>query len=72
MKVLASNCRGLSRASAIRSLRGKIRNHFPNILFLSKTKMQPSHATTVLGFFLMSHAPPSGIKGGLFFSVASL
>jgi hypothetical protein len=51
MKVLASNCIGLSRASAIRSLRGKIRNHFFDILFLSKIKMQPSYAIVVLVFF---------------------
>jgi ribonuclease HI len=68
MKILSWNCRGLSRASAIRSLRGKIRTHSPDVLFLSETKLQPSHASVILnslGFFMMSHAPPSGSKGGL-------
>ena len=68
MKILAWNCRGLTRASAIRSLRGKIRHHSPNILFLSETKTQTAHATLILnslGFFLMSHAPPTGSRGGL-------
>ena len=68
MKFLAWNCRGLSRASAIRSLRGKIRTHSPDVLFLSETKLQPSLATVILnnlGFFMMLHAPPTGSKGGL-------
>jgi hypothetical protein len=68
MKILAWNCRGLSRASAIRSLRGKIRSHSPDVLFLSETKLQPLQSSVILntlGFFLMLHAPPSGTKGGL-------
>ena len=68
MKLLAWNCRGLSRASAIRSLRGKIRMHSPDVLFLSETKAQPSLAVSVLnnlGFSNMLHAPPSSSKGGL-------
>jgi hypothetical protein len=68
MKLLAWNCRGLTRASAIRSLRGNIRLHSPDILFMSETKTLIPHATVILnrlGFFLMSHAPPTGSKGGL-------
>jgi hypothetical protein len=68
MKILAWNCRGLSRASAIRNLRGKIRSHSPDVIFLSETKLQPLQSSVILnslGFFLMLHAPPSGTKGGL-------
>jgi hypothetical protein len=68
MNFLAWNCRRLSRAFAIRSLRGKIQNHSLDVLFLSETKLHPSHATVILnslGFFMMSHAPPSGSNGGL-------
>jgi hypothetical protein len=68
MRFLAWNCRGLSRASAVRSLRGKIRNHSPDVLFLSETKMHPNNAVVILnslGYFHMLHAPPSGSKGGL-------
>jgi hypothetical protein len=67
MKLLAWNCRGLTRAFAIRSLRGNIRLHSPDILFMSETKTLIPHATVILnrlGFFLMSHAPPTGSKGG--------
>ncbi|KAE8124198.1 hypothetical protein FH972_019104 [Carpinus fangiana] len=38
MKFLAWNCRGLSSASAIRSLRDKIRNHSPDVIFCLKLK----------------------------------
>jgi hypothetical protein len=68
MKFFAWNCRGLSRASAIRSLRGKIRKHSPKVLFLSETKMHPTSASVILnglGYFNMTHAPPSSSKGGL-------
>jgi hypothetical protein len=68
MKLLAWNCRGLSRPSAIRSLRGKIRTHSLDVLFLSETKLQPLQSIVILnslGFFIMLHAPPSGTEGGL-------
>ena len=68
MKLLAWNSRGLSCASAIRSLRGKLRKHSPDIFFLSETKTQTTHAILImnsLGFFFMPHAPPTGTKGGL-------
>jgi hypothetical protein len=68
MKLLAWNCRGLSRASAIRSLRGLVREHSPEILFLSETKTQSATAIVILnnlGYFLMSHVSPIGSKGGL-------
>jgi hypothetical protein len=68
MKLLAWNCRGLARASTIRSLRAKVRKHSPDILYLSETKIPPSAACIILnglGFFLMIHAPPLGSKGGL-------
>lgn len=48
MKLLAWNCRGLSRASAICSLRGKVRKHSPDIVFLFETKTQPLSAATIL------------------------
>jgi hypothetical protein len=45
-----------------------IRKHNPDILFLSETKVSPLVSTPILrqlGFSLMTHAPPSGSKGGL-------
>jgi exonuclease III len=54
MKLIAWNCRGLARASAIRSLRAKVRKHSPDILYLSETKIPPSAAYFILnglGFF---------------------
>ena len=68
MKLLAWNCRRLSRASAICSLKGKIQKHSSDIIFLSETKTQTTQAIVILnslGFFFMSHAPPTGTKGGL-------
>lgn len=68
MKILAWNCRGLCRPSAIRSLRGKIKNHSPDVMFLSETKTTSTVATVImnnLGFFFMVHVPPSSTKGGL-------
>ena len=62
------NCRGLTRASAICSLKGKLRHHSHDILFLFETKTQTAHAIVILnslGFFLMSHAPPTGSQGRL-------
>ena len=67
MKILSWNCRGLSRAFAICSLRDKIRTHSPDVLSLSETKLQPTHVTVILnslGFFMMLHTSPSGSKGG--------
>ena len=76
IKLLTWNCIGLSRASAIHSLRVEIRKHSPYIPFLSKTKTQHAHVIVVLNslgffiifyfyFFFMSHAPPTSSKGGL-------
>jgi hypothetical protein len=68
MKFLAWNCRDLSHASTIHSLRGKIQNHSPYVLFLFKTKLHPSHASVILNsldYYKMSHAPPSSSKGEL-------
>jgi hypothetical protein len=68
MITLPWNCRGLAQASTIRSLRAMIRKHNPDILFLSETKVSPLVSTPILrqlGFSLMTHAPPSGSKGGL-------
>jgi hypothetical protein len=68
MKLLVWNCRGLTRASAIRNLRCKIRKHSPEILFLLETKTQSAAAIITLnslGYFLMSHVSPIGSKGGL-------
>jgi hypothetical protein len=68
MMFLAWNCRGLSRAYAIHSLRGKIRKHSSDVLFLSETKTLPSTAVVILnglGFFNMAHVSPSGSRDGL-------
>jgi hypothetical protein len=38
------------------------------LFFLSETKTQTAYATVILnslGYFLMSHSPPTGSKGGL-------
>lgn len=68
MKILSWNCRGLSRPSAIRSLRVLIRNFNPDVIFLSETKSPPSQASSILnrlGFYLLSQFAPSGSSGGL-------
>jgi hypothetical protein len=68
MIALSWNCRGLGKASTIRSLRALIRKHHPGILFLSETKTAPFVSTPILhqlGFTSLLHAPPSGSKGGL-------
>jgi exonuclease III len=68
MKLLAWNCRGLSSASAIHNLMGKIRTHSPEILFLSETKSHSAVTIVILnslGYFLLSHVFPNGFKGGL-------
>jgi exonuclease III len=68
MIALSWNCRGLVQASTIRSLRALIRNHNPDILFLSETKTAPFVSTPILhqlGFTSLLHVPPSGSKGGL-------
>jgi exonuclease III len=48
MKFLAWNCRGLTRASAIRSLRVKVRNYSPDVLFLSETKTIATVACNIM------------------------
>jgi hypothetical protein len=68
MKLQAWNYIGLSHASTIHSLRGKIQKYSPDILFLFETKTQTAHAIVLLNslrFFFMSHALPTGTKGGL-------
>jgi hypothetical protein len=68
MKTLAWNCRGLTRPSAIRSLRVQVRKHSPDVLFLSETKTLPSVASNILnnlGYYSLVHVPPVGSKGGL-------
>jgi hypothetical protein len=69
MKILAWNCRGLARGPTIRALRALIRNHRPNILFLSETKVSSSHfqpSLFGLGFSAWLEVPPSGFQGGLY------
>lgn len=68
MKILSWNCSGLTRASAIHSLRIKVRKLSPDIVFLTETKTDPTIACTILntmGFFFMAHVPPTDSKGGL-------
>ena len=68
IKLLAWNCRGLTRAFVVHSLRGKIQKHSPKILFLSETKTHSADAIVILnslGYFLMLHVSPIGSKGGL-------
>jgi hypothetical protein len=68
MKILSWNCRGLSRPTAVRSLRLLIRENSPEILFLSETKSSPSQVSSILnslGFFLICQVAPVGSRGGL-------
>jgi hypothetical protein len=68
MKLLAWNCRGLTRASAIRSLRVKVKKYSPDVIYLSETKTDLAVACKImndLGFFCMAHVSPVGTKGGL-------
>jgi hypothetical protein len=68
MKLLSWNCRGLSRPSAVRSLRMLIRIHSPDILFLSETISSPSQVSSILhslGFYHMCQVAPIGSSGGL-------
>ncbi len=65
MKILAWNCRGLTRASVIRSLRVKVSKYSPDVIYLSETKATPAAVCIImnnLGFFLMAHVPPVGSK----------
>jgi exonuclease III len=69
MKILAWNCRGLACAPTIRSLRALIRQHRPDVLFLSETKVLSSRFWTSLshlGFVSWLEVPPVGLSGGLF------
>jgi exonuclease III len=71
MKILSWNCRGLSRPTAIQTLRRLIRDQSPDILFLTETKSslpQVSATLNRLGFFLMSQVAPIGSSGGLVLS----
>jgi exonuclease III len=71
MKILAWNCRGLTRPAAVRSLRMLIRDNSPDLLFLSKTKASPSQVSAILnslGFFFLSQVLPIGSSGGLVLS----
>ncbi|GLT64575.1 hypothetical protein SLA2020_370600 [Shorea laevis] len=66
MKLLAWNCRGLPRPSAIRSLRSLIRNVNPDILFLSENKNCSCLLLLFLhslGFYLSPMSPPLALKG---------
>jgi hypothetical protein len=68
MKILSWNCRGLSRPTAVRSLRLLIRENSPEILFLSETKSSPLQVSSILnslGFFLICQVAPVGSRGGL-------
>lgn len=40
IKIVALNCCGLARATAIRGVGGLIRSHKPNIVILSETKIK--------------------------------
>ncbi|GLT70736.1 hypothetical protein SLA2020_427960 [Shorea laevis] len=68
MKILSWNCKGLTGAFAIYSLKVKVRKLSFDIMFLTETKIDPTVACNILnnlGFFLMAHVPPSGFKGRL-------
>ncbi|XP_059451039.1 uncharacterized protein LOC132181825 [Corylus avellana] len=69
MRILAWNCRGLACAPKIRSLRALIRQHRPDVLFLSETKVLSSRfwsSLSCLGFSAWLEVPPVGLSGGLF------
>jgi exonuclease III len=69
MKILAWNCRGLACAPTIHTLRALIRQHRPDVLFLSETKVLSSRfwiSLSRLGFVSWLEVPPVGRSGGLF------
>lgn len=68
MKLLSWNCRGLTCASAVCSLKVKVRKQYTDVIFMYETKASPFVTSVImnnLGFFFMSHVPHSGSKGGL-------
>jgi exonuclease III len=71
MKILSWNCKGLSRPTAVQTLRRLICDQSPDILFLTETKSSPLQVSATLnrlGFFLMSQVAPIGSNGGLVLS----
>jgi hypothetical protein len=69
MKVLAWNCRGLAHAPTIRALRALNKLHMAVIIFLSKTKIQPTKICLVLkkiGFSSCVQIPLVGLNEDLF------
>jgi hypothetical protein len=48
MRILAWNCRGLARSSAVRALKGVIRDLDPHCLFLSETKIEEHRVKRIL------------------------
>jgi hypothetical protein len=68
MKLLVWNYRGLTCASAIRSLRVKVRKYSSNVLFLSETKTKPVVVCNIMNSmasFLWPMLPISVLKGVL-------
>jgi exonuclease III len=62
MQFLAWNCIGLTRASAIHSLRVKVQKFSPDVLFISETKTTATAACNNMNsrvFFLWPMRPPS-------------
>jgi len=57
MKLIVWNCRGLARASIIRSLRAKVRKHSLDISYLSETKIPPSAACIILNGLKFFYGP---------------
>ncbi|XP_035545422.1 uncharacterized protein LOC118348263 [Juglans regia] len=68
MRLLAWNCRGIARSTAIRSLRAKIRIYNPDVIFLSETLLSSCENASIvnrLGFTFFVHSPPTKKWGGL-------
>ncbi|XP_060969677.1 uncharacterized protein LOC133036919 [Cannabis sativa] len=68
MKVLAWNCRGLGNSTTVRQLANLVRQHKPEVLVLSETRLPQdkfSRTCIRLHFEHSHYVPPVGLSGGL-------
>lgn len=69
MLIMVWNCRGLGRSVAVRALNELIRSNRPDVIFLSKTKLNDTtnfdSICKQLGFSMFHSVPAQGSSGGL-------